>query len=180
MSLFSKIRKNSSYRDTVINSLLSGIPKEHIKNLSQIILYVIDEKYSILEGKEFQGHFYDDEKDELSTLILPTIRRLYGKTFITPPSLFANNSGPIDQQRFRLFALYFDVDEFLDYLIIMISKSKGMLSHFDHIDKTSETLTLIVDNYIAGNVKKVRDCLDIESEIKKLERESKIKNIVND
>ena len=41
-------------------------------------------------------------------------------------------------------------------------------------------INLIVDNYIAGNVKKVRDCEDIKSEIMRFERDVKIKGIFND
>ena len=61
----------------------------------------------------------------------------------------------------------------------MVIKCKESLIYFEHIDRTAETLTLIVDNYIAGLIKKVRDCNDIESEIKKQKREQLIKNILD-
>lgn len=180
MSVFLKIRNNESYKNALLDSLLSGISDNHVENLTQIFLYIIDEKFDLFNKDELKGYYYKDESDELLDLILPAIRRLYGKTFITPPSLFANESGPTDKSRFRLFVLYFNVDEFITYLVSMLIKCKGMLIHFDHIDKSVETLTLIVDNYIAGNVKKVRDCQDLETEIRKLEREFKIKDLLND
>ena len=68
------------------------------------------------------------------------------------------------------------------YLIEMMLKCKESLIHFEHIDRTAETLTLIVDNYIAGLVKKVRDCDDIGTEIerikKELQRENSLKEIL--
>ena len=64
----------------------------------------------------------------------------------------------------------------------MMIKCKQSLIHFENIDRTSETLTLIVDNYIAGLVKKVRDCDDIGTEIdrikKELQRENSLKEIL--
>lgn len=176
MSLFAKLKENSSYRTTVIDALLSGISENHVDTLSSFLNYVIDEKYQLFDDEELKGFFYEDDEDEISDLILPAIRRLYGKTFISPPSLF---TGIGEQERYKLFILYFNIDEFIEYLVDMLKKSKGMLNHFDYIDKTVETLTLIVDNYIAGNVKKVRDCEDIDTEIKKSEREFKIKDILN-
>ena len=53
--------------------------------------------------------------------------------------------------------MYFNPDEFIDYLVDMFIISKDCLQHFEHIDRTSETLTLIVDNYVAGLVQRVRD-----------------------
>lgn len=176
MSIFSRLKSNDTYKNAVIESLLQGVSENHVEILSQILLYVIEEKYQLFDNPELQGHFYNDEDDELSDLILPSIRRLYGKTFINPPSLFASDT---ETDRYKLFVLYFNIDDFINYFIDLLLKSKGMLINFEYIDKTAETLTLIVDNYIAGNVKKVRDCQDISSEIKKLERELKIKDVLN-
>lgn len=177
MSIFSKLQKNENYKTAVLESLCSGIPEQFLETFKQIMIYVIEEKYQIFDRKELQGFFYNDEDDELLDLILPSIRRLYGKTFISPPSLFSSES---DSERYKLFVLYFNLDEFIDYLVEMLMKTKGILKDFEHIDKTSETLSLIVDNYIAGNVKKVRDCEDIKSEIMRFERDVKIKGIFND
>ncbi len=177
MSIFTKLKNNESYKKSVIESLCSGIPPHFLDNFKQTMLYVIEEKYHLFDKEELQGFFYNDEDDELLDLILPAVRRVYGKTFITPPSLFSDES---DSERYKLFILYFNLNEFIDYLIDMLLKNKGILDNFDHIDKTAETLTLIVDNYVAGNVRKVRECEDITSEIFRLERDTKINHLFND
>lgn len=179
MALFTKLQNNDSYKEAIINSLLSGIPDNHLETFGQILLYVIEEKYYLFDREDLKGHFYTDDEDELQDLILPSIRRLYGKTFISPPPLFANRSLPIEEQRYKLFVLYFDIDEFVTYLIDMIIKSKGILDEFEFLDKSAETLSLIVDNYISKNVKKVRDCDDLNLEIHKMEREAKLKGLIN-
>ena len=68
----------------------------------------------------------------------------------------------------ELFRLQYDIDEFIDYLLIMIEKSKECLSIFDNIDKTSKTLELIVDNYISGLIGKVMKSDDIKVDIRDL------------
>ena len=64
----------------------------------------------------------------------------------------------------------------------MLKKTKSCLIHFDKLDRTVETLTLIVDNYIANLVEKTKECNDIEKEIASIklqrERDIKINNIV--
>jgi hypothetical protein len=76
----------------------------------------------------------------------------------------------------ELFRLYFDIDEFLDYLVLYLKKSKNTLEDFEYIDRSIETITLIVDNYVAKLVRKVLDSTDIKSEI----RDMKIKRMIND
>ena len=56
----------------------------------------------------------------------------------------------------------------------MFLKTKGLLDDFIHIDKTKETLTLIVDNYISGLVQNVTHCQDINAEIRNL----KLKKVI--
>jgi hypothetical protein len=80
--------------------------------------------------------------------------------------------------------MYFNLDKFIDYLIDMFVKSKDCLQHFEHIDRTSETLTLIVDNYIAGLVQRVRDVENhqetIDGLLKQIKRDDVINEIFND
>jgi hypothetical protein len=121
--------------------------------------YVVDEKYHLFDREEFKGALYLDE-DETLDLILPATKRAFGKVFIDPPTIFKDsNYGRAlpENLRYKLFMMYFNADEFIDYLIDMFIKSKDCLQHFEHIDRTVETLTLIVDNYVAGLVQKVRD-----------------------
>jgi hypothetical protein len=64
----------------------------------------------------------------------------------------------------------------------MLKKTKSSLIYFDQLDRTVETLTLIVDNYIAHLVEKTKECNDIDKEIASIklqrERDIKINNIV--
>ena len=66
----------------------------------------------------------------------------------------------------------------------MFVKSKDCLQHFEHIDRTSETLTLIVDNYIADLVQRVRDIENhqeaIDGLLKQIKRDNVINEIFND
>jgi hypothetical protein len=82
--------------------------------------------------------------------------------------------GYVPDKRLELYQLSFNIDDFIEYLIDMFNKTKNLLIHFEFLDKTQETLTLIVDNYVAKLVNGVTTCDDIAKEI----RDLKIQKVV--
>jgi hypothetical protein len=165
---FLEIRNHSKYKSLLFKNLLEGITNAN--DFESLLNNIVNEKYTLFDIEEFKGSLYDNDETETLDLILPSIRRVWAKVYITPPSLLRDN-------RLDLFQLYFDIDDFLNYLVDMLKKSKSSLIHFDKLDRTVETLTLIVDNYIAHLVEKTKECIDIEKEIAsiKLQRERDIK-----
>ena len=71
-----------------------------------------------------------------------------------------------------------DVDEFNEYLVDTLIASKGTLDNLKYIDKTAETLSLIVDNYIGKLVNDVLESHDIDGEIIRIKREKKLKTLI--
>jgi len=180
---FLDLYKDVVYKKTIIDALCQGIDSKYLNSFKSLLEYVIDKKYHLFDREEFKGALYLEE-DETLDLVLPAIRRVFGKVFIDPPTLFKDsNYGRVlpENKRYKLFTMYFNVDEFIDYLIDMFIKSKNCLEHFEHIDRTVETLTLIVDNYVAGLVQRVRDINDydqaIDSLLKQWKREENINQI---
>jgi hypothetical protein len=165
---FLEIRNHPKYKSLLFKNLLEGITNAN--DFESLLNNIVNEKYTLFDIEEFKGSLYDNDETETLDLILPSIRRVWAKVYITPPSLLRDN-------RLDLFQLYFDIDDFLNYLVDMLKKSKSSLIHFDKLDRTVETLTLIVDNYIAHLVEKTKECIDIEKEIAsiKLQRERDIK-----
>lgn len=165
---FLEIKNHPKYKSLLFKTLLEGIT--NVTEFESILNNIVNEKYNLFNTEEFKGCLYDDDETETLDLILPSIRRVWAKIYITPPSLLRDS-------RLELFQLYFDIDDFLDYLIDMLKKTKSSLIYFDKLDRTVETLTLIVDNYIAGLVEKTKECSNIEKEIVsiKLQRERDIK-----
>lgn len=165
---FLEIKNHPKYKSLLFKTLLEGIT--NVTEFESILNNIVNEKYNLFNTEEFKGCLYDDDETETLDLILPSIRRVWAKIYITPPSLLRDS-------RLELFQLYFDIDDFLDYLIDMLKKTKSSLIYFDKLDRTVETLTLIVDNYIAGLVEKTKECINIEKEIVsiKLQRERDIK-----
>lgn len=171
---FLEIKNHPKYKSLLFKTLLEGIHFNE-NEFESVLNSIVNEKYTLFDTVEFKGCLYSDDETETLDLILPSVRRVWAKVYITPPSLLRDN-------RLELFQLYFDIDEFLDYLIDMLKKTKSCLIHFDKLDRTVETLTLIVDNYIANLVEKTKECNDIEKEIASIklqrERDIKINNIV--
>ena len=178
---FLNIYKNENYKLALIDSLTGGITDEWIDYFDMTLNYIITEKYSLFDREEFKGSFYDGE-DETLDLILPSIRRVFGKVFIDPPKIFVVNptissvKGYKDDGRLELFRLNYNIDEFIEYLIEYLILSKSCLEKFEYIDKTSTTLEIIVDNYIAMLVKRVLDSEDIKKDIRDLKIKKMITN----
>ena len=174
---FLDLYKDDHYKKAIIDALCQGIGSQHLYSFKSLLEYVVSEKYHLFDREEFKGALYLEE-DETLDLILPAVRRVFGKIFIDPPTLF-KETGYNNGHRYKLFTMYFNADEFIDYLIDMFIKSKDCLQHFEHIDRTSETLTLIVDNYVAGLVQQVIDIEDHEEAIQSMLTQHKREETIN-
>ena len=171
---FFDIKGNISYRQYIISSFSERIDLKFRNEFNSIMNYVIDNT-DVFNRIELEGSFYDGEDDTLD-LILPAVARVFSKVFLKPPPIFIG--GYDEGLRLELFQLKFDIDEFNEYLVEMLISSKGMLSNLEFIDRTAETISLIVDNYIAKLVTSILDSYDIKGEIVKIKRDNKIKTII--
>lgn len=165
---FLEIHQNTSYKQALIDSLTGGITEEWMEYFEMTMEYVISEKYLLFSGSQFEGCLYEGE-DETLDFILPCVRRVFGKVFVEPPVIFsvhpevAKVPGYVPDGRLELFRLLYDIDDFIDYLVKVIPESNQCLQNFENIDKSVTICEIIVDNYIAGLVKKVLECDDIKS-----------------
>lgn len=164
-----EVSNKPEMKQILIDELCKGIT--NTSDFRDACHYVFDKKIHLFDIPEFNNSLYDGE-DDILDLIMPSFRRAWGKIYVQTPTLFKSNIP--DDKRLELFQNLFNIDDFVDYLIFMFKKTKGCLSDFNHIDRTPEHLTLIVDNYIASLVKKVLDSGDIKKDI----REAKLKNIL--
>ena len=152
------LKKDPDFRSMLVDTLCQGI--RLTSDFRDIVDYVIDKKLHLFETDEFSGSFYPEDDDTLD-LIFPAIRRVWGKVFVDPPTI-------LKDKKLDLFQLLFDIDDFVDYLIEIMPKVKTSLIEFDKLDRTAETLVLIVDNYIAGLLEATRNREDIQQEIRDL------------
>jgi hypothetical protein len=152
------LKKDPDFRNLLVDTLCQGI--RLTSDFRDTLDYVIDNKLHHFETDDFSGSFYPDD-DETLDLIFPAIRRVWGKVFVDPPTI-------LKDKKLELFQLLFDIDDFVDYLLEIIPKVKTSLIEFDKLDRTSETLVLIVDNYIAGLLEATREREDIQMEIRDL------------
>jgi|LakMenEpi03Aug12_release.lakeMendotaPanAssembly.Ray.scaffolds.fasta_scaffold810185_2 hypothetical protein len=171
---FFDIAQDELYKRELFTVLSKGIETRHQMEFLELLDYVIVKKSQLFNVDGLLGELYEGE-DNISDLILPSIRRVFNKIYVQPPPLFLDN--PL---RLELYQLSFDIDEFIDYFIKMIKISKSCLDIFEYLDRTSQTLELIVDNYIAKIVKSVLDASDINKDIEKFQRDKKIKKLIND
>ena len=160
------MRTDEVFRKLMIDALSNGLGDKK-QLLVDILEYVVDQKLYLFENVEFEGTMYDEE-DQMVDLILPCVRRIFAEVFINPPTLFK-------EKRLEYFQLLFDVDEFVDYFLVIVPKMKKSLELLESLDRTSKTLELIVDNYVANLVERTRGREDIVADI----RDLKIKKTLN-
>jgi hypothetical protein len=158
MNIF-EIRKDPMLKEELLDSLESML-SSHSSEFRELVSYVLDKKLDLFNREDFTGPFYDGE-DNMLDLVLPCITRLYGKFFIKPPNILKDN-------KLELFQLSFDIDDFIDYFIDMIPRMKYSLSLLENIDRTNETLSLIVDNYVGIYFNNAYNCDNIEQEIRNI------------
>jgi hypothetical protein len=157
------LREDPMLREELLDTLESML-RSSSSDFRDTVSYVLDNKLDLF--KDFDGPVYEGE-DSMLDLILPAITRLYGKYFITPPTI-------LKLEKLELYQLSFDIDHFIDYLINILPKVKNSLAALESLDRTAETLSLVVDNYIANRFKYAYECDDILQEI----REVKLKKIL--
>lgn len=160
------ILKSPDKREVLIDVLCKGIT--NTSDFRDALDYIIFNKMDSLNIPEFTDPLYEDEEDILE-LILPTFRRVWGRIYVQIPDILKNKKDKIE-----LYQANFDIDEFIDYLKNTFLETKGCLSKFEYLDRTTEHLTIIVDNYIAMLIKNVSDSDDIKSDIRNL----KIKKLI--
>ena len=170
-----RLKSDSEFRKDMVSYLCRGIADQ--SPFKEMIEYVILNR---IDGLHSQIQSLYDDEEECVELILPTLRRVWAGVFIDTPKIFempeavTKTPGYIPDRRLELYQISFDIDLFIDYLEKMFLKTKVLLDDFIHIDKTKETLTLIVDNYISGLVQNVTHCQDINAEIRNL----KLKKVI--
>jgi hypothetical protein len=160
------VRSDKAYKEVLLDTLCTGVTLS--SSLRDLLEYVIDHKLQLFDRYEFMGSLYTGDDDTID-LILPSIKRVWGKIYVDYPTIFSSKLN-----RLELFQQMFNIDEFIDYLIDKFIKSKGLLLEFESLDRTSETLTLIVNNYIGTLVKRTLDSKDIKKDI----RDFKINKII--
>jgi len=103
--------------------------------------------------------------DNLLEYILPTIRRAYSKFFINPPAIFTASK---ENRRLELLRLQFNLIEFLNFLSDKFKKNHDSLNDFKNLDKDSEILTLIVEDYLASKISYIASlyATEIQTEIR--------------
>lgn len=148
--------KNNLFKDGLVKTMVSGVNDPSLRESFQNELnQFLDKRSDIFENDLFLGCLYVDD-DKIEDLILPSIRRAWASVFIQPPSLFSFKSDDQYNRRGELFQLLWNIDEFIDYLLEILPKVKDTLKEFEFLDKTAQTLELIVQNYINSLIDKCK------------------------
>lgn len=165
-SYIDRINNDASFREALIDNLCGYDKLDISHDLREFIENFITSELD--KFREFENFYLYKGEDELILLLLPTIRKLYIKVYLSPPSIILNKLDKLE-----LYKASFFIDHFSDYLVKMVKNNKKTLSKFESLDKTIELLNLIVENYISYLLDKCLKENDVKGEL----RELKIKKI---
>ena len=155
------------YRQVILDSLCKDI--ENVSDFRDCLEYFIDNKIKLFE--DFNQIVFDGEFN-LIDYILPSIRRVWYKIYKVPPDILKGN-------KLELYRLLFNIDDFTKYLLDILPKVIKSLENFTNLDRSVETLNLIVEDYSASLFYKVlNNYTDIDSAIKILKRDNVINKIL--
>jgi hypothetical protein len=180
--IFSEKLKDITFKESILDFLCDGKSE-----LRDILEWCINYKIS-----EFKSDFFEDVN--LQELILPAITRVWNQIYLQPPwrgrkfgSIFKpqyidgglisknlNRSNSNRSRKLELYQLSFNIEDFLNYLKEMLENNKNCLDGFEFLDKPSELVELICDNYIAKLVDFVNNSENLTEDI----RNEKLKNIL--
>ena len=130
--------------EPIFDALLTGVEgelKEHLRELMQDACHKYDHLFtdSFWFTEIFGGLPIE--------YVLPALRRVFASFFIQIPPLLKS-----DQRRVELFQLQFNLEEFLTEVSSKLQGCIQKLDDYEHIDKASTALHLIVDNYVGGKI----------------------------
>ena len=146
--------------DEYYQAMMSGIKDFELKrHLLELCQDTCRKYYYLFEDDFFKKKYFSDsnrvygdpEGDNILMYVLPSLRRVFATFFINIPPLFND-----DQKRTELFQLQFNLEEFLTELSEKLKKNITILDDFKNLDRGSEILQLIVDDYVSSKIKKTR------------------------
>ena len=107
--------------------------------------HVIDERIDLFIEGPLSGYMHEGDDDAVEELIMRCVYQAYESMVINPPGLFTIMH---DDRRREMLALKWDVDHFLDTISEWAADADGLLDRFEYLDKTSDTMQLITQNYV--------------------------------
>lgn len=134
----------TSYTDKVIDENM----REQLWNDLE---YLIDERRDLFQEGPLSGYMHEIDEDSTEEFIVRCVYEAWDSMVQNPPGLFRIN--PVDARR-EMLSLMWNVDHFLDTISEWAADVDGLLDRFDHLDKTSETMRLLTQNYVNMMIKK--------------------------
>lgn len=124
--------------------------------------HLIDERRKLFKEGPLSGYMHEIDEDSTEEFLVRCVYEAWESMVLNPPGLFCINPG--DTRR-EMLSLMWDVDHFLDTISEWAADSDGLLDSFNHLDKTSETMRLITQNYVNMMIKKCQGHTKQEQEI---------------
>lgn len=145
----------TSYTDKVEDESM----REHIWNDLE---HLIDTRRNLFKEGPLSGYMHEIDEDSTEEFLVRCVYEAWESMVLNPPGLFRIN--PCDPRR-EMLSLMWDVDHFLDTISEWAADVDGLLDRFEHLDKTSDTMRLITQNYVNMMIKKCQGHTKQEQEI---------------
>lgn len=148
---FTQRLNHAWFTNGLIESYITKVDDEFLReSLQKDLEYIIDERIDLFLTGPLSGYIHEGDDDAVEELILRCVYQAYESMVINPPGLFRIMH---DDKRREMLALKWNVDHFLDTISEWTADADGLLDDLEYLDKTSETMRLITQNYVNMMIK---------------------------
>jgi hypothetical protein len=162
-SRFTDGLNHNYFTNGLITSYTDKVQDESMREqISRDLEHLIDERRELFKEGPLSGYMHEIDEDSTEEFLVRCVYEAWESMVLNPPGLFRIN--PSDTRR-EMLSLMWNVDHFLDTISVWAADADGLLDRFEHLDKTSDTMRLITQNYVNMMIKKCQGHTKQEQEI---------------
>ena len=134
------------FANGLIEAYTSKVSDDKLRDqIEKDLEYLIDDRKELFREGPLSGYLHDGDDDAVEELLVRSVYEAWERIVLKPPALFTITPG---DPRKEMLALKWDVAHFIDTISVWTADADGLLDRFEYLDKTSETMTLITQNYV--------------------------------
>ena len=148
---FSDQINHSYFVEGVKDLFTSRIDDEAMRErLDADLRRLLEDRKDLFEEGPLCGMMHEGDDDSVEEFLARSVWEAFDGMVLDPPGLFRMTPG---DPRMEMLSLMWDVDHFLDTISEWAANADGLLDGLEYLDKTSEAMRLITQNYINMMIK---------------------------
>lgn len=151
MSAFSESLDRQYFVDGMITAYTRNVKDLSLREQFEADLeHLLDDRREVFKEGPLTGYLHEGDEDCVEELLIRCAFEAWNQMVNKPPGLFCLTAN---DPRKEMLALMWDIDHFVDTISEWTADAEGLLDSLEYVDKTSETMRLITQNYVNMRIK---------------------------